>query len=223
MGADEAARGAWIAVSALHDFDEIAVRHRKRGWCSPSGRGGGENDRQGQEDGFHFAFLMFFGACDGTRLYGQKTRNARASGCTAILYAQAKVRTRGSRKLQIIFKRFNFSLERNKPSCNSNLSTVAVNPLPHNFKVGPCLTRAVWRMLPNNLPPWLVVFHRFRRWSEGDCFEVMVSNMRSIFRSALDCQGQPSTVILDGGTLQSSCESGPHAGYGGYKKRNGSR
>jgi transposase len=82
---------------------------------------------------------------------------------------------------------------------------------------------AAWRMLPNDLPPWPVVYQQFRRWNDAGCFEAMVSDMRSVIRAALGRQGQPSAVILDGRTLQSSCESGPRAGYDGYKRRKGSK
>jgi hypothetical protein len=46
----------------------------------------------------------------------------------------------------------------------------------------------------------------------------MVNDLRSILRVAHGKQGQPSAVILDGRTLQSTCESGPRAGYDGYKR-----
>jgi len=82
---------------------------------------------------------------------------------------------------------------------------------------------AAWRMLPNDLPPWAVVYQQFRRWDEAGCFEALVSDMRSIIRVSQGRRGQPSAVILDGRTLQSSCESGPRAGYDGYKRRNGSK
>ena len=82
---------------------------------------------------------------------------------------------------------------------------------------------AAWRMLPNDLPPWAVVYQQFRRWDEAGCFEALVSDMRSIIRTSQGRSGQPSAVILDGRTLQSSCESGPRAGYDGYKRRNGSK
>jgi transposase len=51
----------------------------------------------------------------------------------------------------------------------------------------------------------------------------MVSDMRSIIRVGDGRRGQPSAVILDGRTLQSSCESGPRAGYVDYKRRRGSK
>lgn len=43
----------------------------------------------------------------------------------------------------------------------------------------------------------------------------MVNDMRPIIRAAQGRQAQPSAVILDGRTLQSSCESGTRAGYDG--------
>lgn len=82
---------------------------------------------------------------------------------------------------------------------------------------------APWRMLPNDFPPWHAVYQQFRRWSAAGCFEAMVSDMRSIIRVGQGRQGQPSAVILDGRTLQSSVESGTRAGYDGYKRRKGSK
>ena len=82
---------------------------------------------------------------------------------------------------------------------------------------------APWRLVPHDLPPWPVVYQQFRRWDEAGCFEAMVSDMRAIIRTAQGRQGQPSAVIVDGRTLQSSCESGPRAGYDGYKRRKGSK
>lgn len=50
-----------------------------------------------------------------------------------------------------------------------------------------------------------------------------VSDLRSVIRVAQGRQGQPSAVILDGRTIQSTCESGPRAGYDGYKRKRGSK
>jgi Flp pilus assembly CpaF family ATPase len=36
-------------------------------------------------------------------------------------------------------------------------------------------------------------------------------------------RGQPSAVIRDGRTIQSTCESGPRAGYEGYKRKRGGK
>ena len=82
---------------------------------------------------------------------------------------------------------------------------------------------APWRMLPGDFPPWEAVYQQTRRWLQAGCFEAMVSDLRSVIRVAQGRQGQPSAAVLDGRTLQSSCESGPRAGYDGYKRRNGSK
>ena len=82
---------------------------------------------------------------------------------------------------------------------------------------------APWRLLPNDFPPWEAVYQQSRRWVEAGCFEAMVSDLRSIIRVAQGRQGQPSAIVLDGRTLQSSCESGPRAGRDGYKRRRGSK
>ena len=78
-------------------------------------------------------------------------------------------------------------------------------------------------MLHNDLPPWEAVYQQSRRWLGAGCFEAMVSDLRSIIRVAHGRQGQPSAVVMDGRTLQSSCESGPRAGYDGYKRKRGSK
>jgi transposase len=51
----------------------------------------------------------------------------------------------------------------------------------------------------------------------------MVSDLRSVIRVARGRSGQPGAVILDGRTLQSTCESGLRAGYDGYKRKRGSK
>lgn len=45
------------------------------------------------------------------------------------------------------------------------------------------------------------------------------ADLRIFIRVAQGRQGQPSAAALDGRTLQSSCESGPRAGYDSYKRR----
>ena len=80
---------------------------------------------------------------------------------------------------------------------------------------------APWRMMPNNFPPWELVYQQTQRWLQAGCFENMVCDLRSIIRVAQGRQDQPSAVILDGRTMQSTCESGPRAGYDGYKRKRG--
>ena len=82
---------------------------------------------------------------------------------------------------------------------------------------------AAWRMLPNDLPPWHVVYDQTQRWLKAGVFEAMVQDLRGVLRVAQRRQEQPSAVILDSRTLQSTPESGPRAGYDGAKRKRGSK
>jgi len=82
---------------------------------------------------------------------------------------------------------------------------------------------AAWRMMPNDLPPWAVVYQQTQRWIQAGVFETMVHDLRMILRLAEERQAQPSAVILDSRTLQSTPESGPRAGYDGAKRKRGSK
>ena len=78
-----------------------------------------------------------------------------------------------------------------------------------------------WRMLPNDLPPWQVVYQQMRRWIDARCFETIVEDLRILLREYAERKGQPTAVILDGRTLQSTPASGSRAGYDGAKRRKG--
>jgi transposase len=80
-----------------------------------------------------------------------------------------------------------------------------------------------WRMIPNDLPPWHTVYDQAQRWIKAGCFEAMAHDLRVLLRLLAGKKGQPSAVILDGRTLQSTPESGARAGYDGYKRRKGSK
>lgn len=80
-----------------------------------------------------------------------------------------------------------------------------------------------WRMMPNDLPPWYTVYQQTQRWLSAGVFEAMVHDLRALMRLAAGRAEQPTAVILDSRTLQSSPESGDHAGYDGAKRRKGSK
>lgn len=82
---------------------------------------------------------------------------------------------------------------------------------------------ATWRMMPNDLPPWHVVYQQTQRWLKAGVFEAMVHDLRELLRVAAGRAEQPSAVILDSRTLQSSPESGGRAGYDGAKRKKGSK
>ena len=80
-----------------------------------------------------------------------------------------------------------------------------------------------WRMMPHDLPPWEVVYQQTRRWIQAGCFEAMAHDLRAVLRMALDRQADPSAIIVDSRTIQSTPESGARAGFDGHKKRKGSK
>jgi transposase len=82
---------------------------------------------------------------------------------------------------------------------------------------------AMWRMLPNDLPPWFTVFQQTRRWIRAGVFEAVVSDLREVLRIADGRGAKPSAAIFDSRTLQSTPESGSRAAYDGAKRRKGSK
>lgn len=84
-------------------------------------------------------------------------------------------------------------------------------------------TGCQWRMMPNDLPPWTVVYQQMRRWMEARCFEIMVEDLRTPLREFAGREAQPTAMILDSRTLQSTPESGARGGYDGAKRRKGSK
>lgn len=94
----------------------------------------------------------------------------------------------------------------------------AFNALRYMVKMG-----GVWRMMPNDLPPWQVVYQQTQRWIKARCFEAMAHDLRVVLREAGERDGAPTAAILDSRTLQSTPESGARAGFDGHKKRKGSK
>ena len=80
-----------------------------------------------------------------------------------------------------------------------------------------------WRMLPHDLPPWQAIQQQTLRWIAAGIFEDMAADLRRILRLILERAEEPSAVILDGRTVQSTPESGARAGYDGHKRRKGSK
>jgi transposase len=72
-------------------------------------------------------------------------------------------------------------------------------------------------------PPWTAVYQQARRWVDAGVFEQIAHDLRVILRFIEGRNDQPSAIILDGRTLQSTPESGGRAGYDGAKKKKGSK
>jgi transposase len=84
-------------------------------------------------------------------------------------------------------------------------------------------TGAPWRYLPGDFPPWAAVYQQTQRWINAGCFELIVHDLRELLRTAAGRKAQPTAVIFDGRTVQSSPESGERAGYDGHKRKKGSK
>lgn len=82
---------------------------------------------------------------------------------------------------------------------------------------------ATWRMMPNDLPPWEMVYQQTQRWLKAGVFETIVQDVRALLRLAEGREEQPTAAVFDSRTLQSSAESGARAGYDGAKRRKGSK
>jgi transposase len=82
---------------------------------------------------------------------------------------------------------------------------------------------APWRMMPNDLPPYYVVYQQTQRWLKAQVFQSLVHDLRAVLRIAAGRQEKPTAAILDSRTLQSTVESGGRAGYDGAKRRKGNK
>jgi transposase len=84
-------------------------------------------------------------------------------------------------------------------------------------------TGIAWRYLPTHFPPWAAVYQQTLRWIDSGVFEDMAHDLRELLRVGAGKAKQPTRVIYDAQTLQSTVESGERAGYDGHKRRNGSK
>ncbi len=82
-------------------------------------------------------------------------------------------------------------------------------------------TGAQWRLLPHDLPPWHAVYQQTQRWLKAGVFAAIVHDLRRLLREAEGRAPEPTAVMLDGRTIQSTPESGAGAGYDGHKRRKG--
>jgi transposase len=80
-----------------------------------------------------------------------------------------------------------------------------------------------WRMMPNDLPPWSIVYQQAQRWIAAGVFAAMAQDLQRILRVLDGRPEEPSAAIFDSRTLQSTPESGHRAGYDGAKRRKGSK
>jgi transposase len=84
-------------------------------------------------------------------------------------------------------------------------------------------TGAPWRWMPNDLPPWEIVYQQTQRWLKAGVFEDMVHDLRVLLRICEGKEPVPTAAIFDSRTLQSTPESGARAGYDRAKSARAAR
>jgi transposase len=77
--------------------------------------------------------------------------------------------------------------------------------------------------MARDLPSWEMVYQQSQRWQKAGVFEAIVHDLRELLRLAEGRKADPTAVIFDSRTLQSSPESGSRAGYDGAKRKKGSK
>lgn len=82
---------------------------------------------------------------------------------------------------------------------------------------------APWRLIPHDFPPWHAVYEQAQRWISAGVFERMAHDLRALLRVLAEREPDPTAVILDSRTLQSTPTSGGRAGYDGAKRKRGSK
>ena len=80
-----------------------------------------------------------------------------------------------------------------------------------------------WRLVPNDLPPWKIIYQQTQRWLRAGVIEAMTHDLRLLLRTFAGRDGQPTAAILDSRTLRSTPESGARASYDGAKRKKGSK
>jgi transposase len=58
-------------------------------------------------------------------------------------------------------------------------------------------TGCPWRYLPNDFPPWTVVYQQARRWVAAKLFESIAQDLRMVVRMNSDRAEDPTAVIID--------------------------
>jgi len=74
------------------------------------------------------------------------------------------------------------------------------------------ITGALWCWFPHDFPERLIVSQQTQRWIAAGCFEASVHDFALRLVRHQGRKRQPSAMILDSRTLQSTSESGARAG-----------
>ena len=81
-------------------------------------------------------------------------------------------------------------------------------------------TGCQWRMLPGEFAPWQTVYYYFDQWREEGRLQCLLSAVRRTVRRQAGREGEPSALVIDCQSVQSS-RSGGIASFDAYKRVKG--
>jgi len=76
-----------------------------------------------------------------------------------------------------------------------------------------------WRMMPHDLPPWLLVFKTFRRWSKQGRFEAMHDRLRRMWREREGRAPEPTAAVIARSRSRPRRKAAPRASTGPRRSR----
>ena len=65
-----------------------------------------------------------------------------------------------------------------------------------------------WRILPHDLPPWRIVYHYFRTWTDDGTWARLNAHLRIALRRTTGREDHPSAAIIDSQSVKTTEKGG---------------